>query len=197
MQQKRLFFGIPMGSDLGLAFQDTMKKLKANADKKNIEVQWVPEENLHITLRFLGETPVDRISDLVGLVEPILSDTAGFSLKVQGLGAFPDDNHARVLWAGVQNKLALRHLQSAMDEAVLEWGGEEDAREFHPHLTVGRIRKTRSVRDLFSPFVRKKFGALSAKEVWLFESVQRRDFAPEYRPVHKFLLKPIEVEDEI
>ncbi|HEY1080535.1 MAG TPA: RNA 2',3'-cyclic phosphodiesterase, partial [Bdellovibrio sp.] len=96
-------------------------------------------------------------------------------LKIEDLSAFSSETEARVLWLGVQNKKCLGELKHALDEALLqaEILDHPDQRIFQPHLTIGRLRNPRSVKDMISPFKRKSFGKLQVNEVVLYESRQQ------------------------
>jgi 2'-5' RNA ligase len=101
-------------------------------------VRWVPPANWHITLKFLGATPADRVSWVEESVGGIASAHRRATVGVRGLGAFPSVERARVLWAGVDD------LEAGLDELVtdLETGlapeFRKEMRRFHPHLTVAR-----------------------------------------------------------
>lgn len=101
-------------------------------------VRWVPPENWHITLKFLGATAADRVPWVEETVGGIVSTHRRVTVDVEGLGAFPSVERARVLWAGVDDA------ESGLDALVtdLETGlapvFRKEMRRFHPHLTVAR-----------------------------------------------------------
>ncbi|MEK7356524.1 MAG: RNA 2',3'-cyclic phosphodiesterase, partial [Bdellovibrionota bacterium] len=109
------------------------------------------------------------------------------STSIRGLGAFPDDHHMRVLWAGVRKSRSLNALQTRLQDALVEAGFRRDERDFVPHLTLGRLRKARSGRDLLSPYVRTSFGDVDIKEIVLFESLLHGS-RPRYEPLRRFEL---------
>ena len=106
-------------------------------------VAWVAESNLHLTLRFLGETPQDRVEALAAGLAAAVHGSAAPRLLLGGAGAFPSLARPRVLWLGVELNVALAVLYQKVDDLcdTLGWGRE--ARPFRPHLTVGRIRHGR------------------------------------------------------
>lgn len=105
-----------------------------------LRVRWVPPENIHLTLKFLGGIDDSRAGAIVEAVERVASRFEPFALRVQGFGAFPSLDRPRVLWIGLDCDPELTELQRAVEEAMQGLGFEPEDREFHPHLTVGRTR---------------------------------------------------------
>lgn len=101
-------------------------------------VAWTPPERLHLTLRFLGDTPVERISALRERLRALR--VAGFLLPVEGLGVFPSHGHPRVLWCGVgRGHPHLHQLRQRVDDSILALGLEADLKSFQPHFTLARV----------------------------------------------------------
>lgn len=101
--------------------------------------RWVAPENLHVTLRFIGEVDEDKARDLSAALDPVTAEP--FKLRVQGLGTFGDPAHA--LWAGVADepKGALAELYARIESALVREGLEPEHRKFAPHVTLARFRK--------------------------------------------------------
>src|SRR5262245_11255168 len=139
----RLFLAVDAGP-VEKSLLPWMKKLKIAADRKDLSVRWVPAENRHITLVFLGEATPEQREKIESTVRPVTDANPGFSLRVEGLGAFPEPRSARVLWLGVQNSKKLRALRDRLAEPLRQLGFpiEED---YSPHLTIGRLRSPKSL----------------------------------------------------
>ncbi len=170
--KKRLFVAVDLGSSLSDSFFAMLKKLKINADRKELQIRWVPSESYHATLTFLGETETERIPEIIACIENITLRFAPLELKIEDIGAFSSEYEARTLWLGVQNKRSLNSLKNALDEELLARNlipSLED-RAFVPHMTFARLRNPKSVRDLLSPFKRKSFGKTPVTELALYES---------------------------
>jgi len=142
-------------------------------------VAWVPAQNLHLTLKFLGEQTDGRLAEAVLALEEAAAGRAAFAITLHGLGAFPGMERARVLWVGVaEGALEVRALQSQV-EAVLERRGfTRESRPWHPHLTIGRVFDPRRWRRDTSPALRESiaraaamgFGTLRVARVSLMRS---------------------------
>jgi 2'-5' RNA ligase len=167
--KKRLFVALG-ATEIAAAAQVYMKKLKINFSQREIDVQWVPSDNWHITLHFLGETAAGKISEIEQHLAEICRQSPVFKLKISNFGAFPDPHEARVVWAGVQRSQALLDLQSAVEASLAPMGFAPEDRDYWPHLTVGRLKNHKNVVDALSPVVRKSLGSLEVKEVRLYES---------------------------
>ena len=103
-----------------------------------LPVRWVEADNLHITLKFLGEIRPERVAEVEASLAGVASATQPFTLMLEGFGAFPTLRRPRVIWMGAQASPELRCLKQDLEWALAECGFEAETREFHPHLTLGR-----------------------------------------------------------
>lgn len=141
--------------------------------------RWVPAENLHVTVSFLGwvddvqaEQVAHAMTDAVSGLQPIATCLAG-------LGAFPRASRARVLWAGLDDRAGeLATLAGRVHQGLAQIGFEPEAREWRAHVTLARLRAPRAI-DLDRPIEPLAF---TIEEVALFQSMLQRP-APLYRPV--------------
>lgn len=193
---RRLFIALNATDPLSESFLPIYKKLKIYADRREFNIKWVPSENFHITISFLGDQPDEKIHEIQDILQQITSHYAPFDLKIEGLGAFSSEHDARVLWMGAQNKKCLGELKEKIDQALLlnQLILQPDQRLFQPHLTFGRLRNPRSVKDMISPFIRKSFGRIHVKELVLYESHLQGPF-PVYNPLFRYSLTGTTKED--
>lgn len=99
---------------------------------------WTEPDDLHLTLRFVGEWPASRLDDLRrGLDRLVARD---FALGLRAVGCFPPRGAPHALWAGVSDAEPLRQLQRHVDQLVADLGGGHDHRHFAPHITLARLR---------------------------------------------------------
>jgi 2'-5' RNA ligase len=106
------------------------------------EVNWVRPQQMHLTLKFLGDVPDTETPDICRVVKQVADDFEPFEVVCRGAGAFPNLREPRTLWIGIQDgEEELKQLQREIDDALkakLGYGREQ--RAFHPHLTIGRVK---------------------------------------------------------
>ncbi len=131
-------------------------------------VRWVPAENLHVTLRFLGDVSPERIDGLVDRVRAVATETDPFSCTLDEVGAFPKPTRARVLIARISPAAALVDLAARVEAAVVAAGLAPEPRRFRPHVTLGRVR--RPPLRVVTPAASLAPIRVAAAEVVLFQS---------------------------
>ena len=105
------------------------------------DVRWIVPENLHLTLKFLGDVEVLEIPRICSAVSAAVEDFSPFELEVLGAGAFPDLIRPRTIWLGVRaGNEALVELHNRLQAALAPMGFREEGRRFRPHVTLGRVR---------------------------------------------------------
>lgn len=141
MKRLRLFFAVwpPRG------VQNELWRSLAPLRESAAGVRWVPPERLHITLRFLGDTPGDDLPRLVAAADALRSN-APFEVQLAGAGTFPRRGRPRVYWVGAR-AASLAPLREGLDRALAGDGIGREGRIFSPHLTVGRTRSGRPAAD--------------------------------------------------
>ena len=152
-------------------------------------VKWSRPENIHLTLRFLGDVKETDLEELFEAVRESVEAVAPFALEMKGIGAFPNWRHPRVVWAGCgEGEGEATGLAAAVEEACVELGYEPERRPFRPHLTLGRVKQPADAMGL-AEAVRgaenKPFGYLDVDEVVVFMSSLRRT-GPVYSPMARF-----------
>lgn len=111
-------------------------------------IRWIPEQNIHLTLKFLGETAPSSLQQIGAALQSEVPQYKCFDVTLKGLGAFPNVKRARVLWIGLDAPASLASLQRELDVATSRLGYVSEERPFSPHLTVGRVRENASTADL-------------------------------------------------
>lgn len=135
----RLFVALEIPSDVRSHLADLIQELSAlqpsSARKK---VRWVQPHNLHVTLKFIGETPPANLEAIQGALAAVRSDRL-VGLRFRGLGFFPNDKRPRVLWVGMEAPPNLVSLASDVEERLEKLGIEREGRPYTPHLTLARF----------------------------------------------------------
>ncbi len=109
-------------------------------DHRGDRIRWTKPENVHLTLKFLGDVQEEVLEDLCTALAEAVAGHASFDVELTGLGAFPSARRARIMWAGVgAGSEELRSLAEEVDAALAPLGFERERRPYTPHLTLGRI----------------------------------------------------------
>jgi 2'-5' RNA ligase len=130
----RLFIAVELPAEA----RQKIAELTAELKQAGAAVKWVAEENLHLTLKFIGEVAEGKVVELLAGVEAKVGGTGSFLIKLEGLGTFPEGKHPRVVWVGIsRGSERLEELARALDE-----------KEFVAHATIGRIKDNKGVDKL-------------------------------------------------
>jgi RNA 2',3'-cyclic 3'-phosphodiesterase len=143
----RVFFALELPAEVRARAANHIARLREAAP--TVRASWEREEKLHITLKFLGEIAPDRVEALSGAAARAAASSQPFTLALKGAGAFPPRGNPRVLWLGLEDSSgALAHLQTRLEEECAAAGFPREARPFHPHLTLARLRAPQGSREL-------------------------------------------------
>lgn len=183
----RLFVAIG-ASHLSFDPNLVLKKLRVNLERKEIPYRWVPRQNMHVTINFLGEVDEGRVPELGPLLSQVAQDYPQFELKLDGVEAFPDNRKGRVIVIGVQNSITLREMQSHCQELLRQNHFEISEKDYRPHLTIARLRSPRQLSDVLSPVENLALGQMRVKEITLYQSKLAGSF-PVYLPLDTFHLR--------
>jgi 2'-5' RNA ligase len=187
---RKFIAAVPEGLNENSELKQLMGKLKRTIDQREQVVRWVAADLWHVTLAFLGEfAPASLEAEQASVslrefLENWQPAVGGVTLRLQGLGAFPSVDEARVLWIGVQENQEFLDLQSDLQERLVTAGFALGEREFNPHLTLARFRNTSNVNDLVKLGGRKHFGDYKVGELILFDSVLQGNIL-KYSPVFR------------
>ena len=136
----RTFIAVDVPDDVKMKVGDYLETLKETFDKR--KVKWVLPENLHFTIKFLGEVKKSELENLIQCVSQTASRFDSFTLGLSGLGFFPSEHKPRVLWIGADGGAdCLLEVYQDLESCLEAYGYDRDAKPFSPHLTVGRVRK--------------------------------------------------------
>ena len=116
-------------------------------------IRWVKSENIHLTLKFLGNTPTNKLPELYREIDLVCANTPTFNIHLTTLGCFPNQKRPRVIWVGLDSDTSwLANLHQSIEESVVALGWKSETRKFHPHLTLGRVKNSRAISDVRFPW---------------------------------------------
>ena len=171
------------------AAKEPLVALSARLRTPDVRATWVHPENMHLTLRFLGELDLDRIEKLAAGLEIAYQGRAPFQLHIRGTGAFPNPRKPSVIWAGLEPlEGALAEVQTIAERAARDIGLPPDDKTFRAHLTLARIRDARTAQPLIARLQQEQDfegGEFSVHGVSLFSSQLTRQ-GPIYQRLREF-----------
>ncbi|MBE0425519.1 MAG: RNA 2',3'-cyclic phosphodiesterase [Nitrospirae bacterium] len=141
--------------------------------KYDVDVKWVIPENIHITLKFLGNTPDVLLPKIKSSLSDIISYYKPFYIKIYGTGVFPNRKHPRVIWVGVKNTDILAKIKNGIEESMESLGYQKEDKEFNPHLTLGRVRSQKGIHNVIAEldnFKEKDFGTIRVEGIKMMKS---------------------------
>jgi 2'-5' RNA ligase len=139
----RAFVAVDLPPPARERLEATVSALRAALDG---QIRWADPSTLHLTLKFLGDVPDDRVDELIVRCEVRARAVAPFDVALSGLGAFPSARHARVLWVGVSEGVReLARLARGLDAACARCGVPRERKPYEPHLTLGRLSQPRAL----------------------------------------------------
>ncbi len=183
---KRLFIAIqPVFSNQTLEQFSAVKKILQNE-----RIKWVDFNNLHLTLKFLGETEEKIIPDIVNVLNDTAKKHKAFQVYLTGLGVFKSIKNPRVFWVGFEQTNNLNVLRSLIECNLSVVGFKEDLRSFNPHITLGRIKNladNKLLNKVISENRNKFFQLLKINKFYLIQSILRKT-GPVYTVLDEFSL---------
>lgn len=165
----RCFIALELPHDIKTSLSGLLDRLK----QSDADVKWLSDNNIHLTLKFLGNTDDSLIELLKGSLCKKMSFYDQFYITIAGTGCFPDKRHPRVLWTGIEESMPLMRLQRDVEDVTAELGFSAEKKEFSPHLTLGRVRSQRKVSEalkILDEFGTYNFGKAEIKSIVLMKS---------------------------
>ncbi|MBN2348872.1 MAG: RNA 2',3'-cyclic phosphodiesterase [Bacteroidales bacterium] len=154
-------------------------------------IRWVPREQFHITLKFLGDTENYFIEGINLKLKEIADNAHKFSMSMNKIGVFKNIISPRVLWAGIKADEELNRIISIIEDSMVEFGFEKTNRKFTPHLTIGRIKYINNrtiLSEIIDNYKETGFGTITIHEIVFYESILKKT-GPEYVVLGKHQLR--------
>jgi len=167
----RCFIAIDIDEPARTALRHLQQELAAAANLKKSDVKWVEPDNIHLTLKFLGEIKDKQVLEICDLTGRIAARYGGFDIDIEKVGHF-GGRTAKVVWVGAGSE-KLAELQNDLELHLAEAGFAEDNRPFTAHLTLCRVRNPRAgakLAELLAAYKDFRLGRLSADSVCVYQS---------------------------
>jgi RNA 2',3'-cyclic 3'-phosphodiesterase len=165
---------------IAVRIPESVKKAVAEAidalRKSGADVKWVPAENIHITLKFLGSTDESVIEEIKESLYRRASAYRPFSVGISGTGYFPAGRRPRVVWVGIEDGGHLANIQRDVEKEMVRFGYPEEGRPFSPHLTIGRVRSDKRMTEMLKrldAYRETGFGEMEIDGITLMKSELR------------------------
>lgn len=180
----RTFIAIELPQEIHRKLDDFGKELK----RSRAMVSWVKPENIHLTLKFLGDVSPEQLQTVQGVLEKVAAGTAPFRLQAFGCGAFPSLKQMRIVWVGLRGgNEPLNRLQKEIESSLIPVGFKAEDRPFKPHLTIGRVKGrqgSRALQEILMANQTFEAEAFDVTEVVLYKSDLRPEGA-RYTPLFR------------
>lgn len=187
IESKRLFLAIKiMASN---QFLNTINELKQYLKHENI--RWIKTENLHLTLRFFGDTPFDEIQRIIDAIAKAIENEKPFNIEIFNLGVFGSSYHPKVIWFKIKADEILKNLERRISSELKIVGFTKDRQNFVPHLTIARMKRLTDknlFKEILKNYKEEFIQESKVQEVILYESILQRT-GPIYKVIQKFDLK--------
>ena len=168
MSQVRAFLGIDLDDDLKPKINKIIRQFK----QIDTRIKYVELANLHLTLKFFGDIDTNGLDLLEEAIANVLADFNAFNIKIKGCGAFPNNNHIKVIWVGIDDDSIIRDLHDKLDKEFVRLGFDKD-RKFSTHLTIGRMKSAKNkdkVKSVIEEFADIEIGEMEVSKISLKKS---------------------------
>lgn len=184
---KRTFFAVDIRPDESLTaiLQDIRHHLEGE------KIKWVTADLVHLTLRFLGDTPEDTIRQIISAADLSIRQVPVMNLHLSTVGLFKSLHNPRVIWIGIKPCPPLEQAVQTLGNMLVSFGYTTDNVEFIPHLTLGRVKEikhTERLTGLIEKYKDESFGTVCIREIIYYESILKPD-GPIYNPLAHFPLR--------
>ena len=166
----RTFIAIELNKEI----KDSLTEIQKELESSQADIKWVKPENIHLTLKFLGEVKEAKIPEIIQRLQEFGDQIKPFTVRISDLGAFPSPTSARVIWAGVKEETTeLMKLAEIIEDGLVKLGFPKESRKFSAHLTLGRLRSNKNKGKLIRELEKIKIPGLTQRinSIGLFKSV--------------------------
>lgn len=141
----RTFIAIELSEEI----REALAQVESHLKYSGADVKWVEKNNIHLTLKFLGEITEEKCEKIKAILDEIAKFTKSFEISIKDIGAFPKIDYPRVIWVGLEKGAnESKVLAEKIDDALSKIGFQKESRPFAAHLTIGRVRSSKNKQAL-------------------------------------------------
>ncbi len=144
----RLFIALPLHNEV----EQFLGKIIDDLKQKRSKVKWVDSKNIHLTMKFLGETDESKVEAIIESLKSVASKHKSIECTINKINGFPNLRNPRVIWAGIENKKdninKLEAIALDIDNEMSQLEFEKENKKFKSHLTLGRVKDDRNIDEL-------------------------------------------------
>lgn len=178
----RTFIAIELPDEI----KESLARLQDRLKKSQADVKWVAPENIHLTLKFLGEISEAQLEKITGALEETCQNKKCFQISLSTIGAFPKINFPRVIWVGVEKgDQETKELAEELEERISRLGIPKEKHPFSSHITLGRVRSYLNKDKLINEL--KTAGFMEGKEFAVKELTFFKSTLTPKGPVYEIL----------
>jgi 2'-5' RNA ligase len=183
----RLFIALPVSEEVKEKAGEIIRALRTH----DTDTKWVAPANLHLTIKFLGNTENTALPHISRALTQIATTYEPFYIKIYGTGTFPDKRNPRIIWIGAGVSDIILRLRNDIEHSMESLGCQRETKRFHPHLTIGRVRSRTGVKSLLAGI--EKYRSFHFGDIYIdFIELMKSDLKPqgaEYTCIHKAFMK--------
>ena len=187
----RVFIAIDIDDKIRKAIAGLQKQIASNVDVKKGDLKWVEPNNIHLTLKFLGEISDEQLAEVSEITKTVAQAHQKFNLEIESVGSF-GGRSAKVVWVGAgKGTDALLALQKDLDDLLAQAGYPQEEREFSAHLTLCRVNHPIAglkIGEAIAQFSHLKLGSIAAEAIYIYQS-QLTPQGPIYTMLSDFKLR--------
>ncbi|OQB74921.1 MAG: 2',5' RNA ligase family [candidate division TA06 bacterium ADurb.Bin131] len=182
----RVFVGIKITSSI----MEKLKEVLSFLQEYRNQIRTVRPENLHITLKFLGNITHNMYSQFSENLQNSITEFSPFEVAIEGIGFFPSKNRARIIWVGIKKNNPLENLYKIVEDSAEKINILPDNKKFHGHITVGRIKTDihpNLINAIEEKFKERNWENMRVENITIFESILHPD-GPKYKELKTMTL---------
>lgn len=158
---------------IDIPFSHKINELSNQIKNSGTNVKLVKPENIHITLKFLGDIDEELVEEIEKTIRQSIKDISSFKIKLVGTGVFPNQRYIKIIWIGIRDHGELGKIANNIDEQLAKFGFEKEKRPFSPHLTIARVKSAKNkekLMEIVNKYHEAKFAEINVESIKLKKS---------------------------